>query len=171
MSDDGEFTELDSVANNANAEMPRSYHRGNDSYGDYYNWHSATAESYAGGTVVKTTDSICPNGWELPAGNTVSDDRSYFDLFVTAYDFMGGNGSGNAEVIRKIVQTPFKHVGSGMIREDGELFYSNSIYVWTGTAFDNTRGRILHAAIGSDFIHTGDNYDKNLGAAIRCVKN
>ena len=77
VSDDGNFTALDSVANNANAEIPRDYHEGNDSYWDYYNWYAATAES---GTYAMTSgnaeDSLCPAGWQLPINGDSSTSKS-----------------------------------------------------------------------------------------------
>ncbi|MBQ3293912.1 hypothetical protein IJG96_02150 [Candidatus Saccharibacteria bacterium] len=91
------------VENNANAELPRSYDNGydyinkntfakitNETYqeeyssqyiGGYYNYYAATAES-GNYRVEKATDSICPYGWQLPAGQyeTTSDPKLYDDL-------------------------------------------------------------------------------------------
>ena len=75
VSDDGSWTALNEVANNANAEMPRS--KVDDTYGAYMNWYAATAESGTYGmTRDNAEDSICPNGWRLPLGYQTIDWRN-----------------------------------------------------------------------------------------------
>ncbi len=70
------------VAINANSEMPRSYDNGGaNTYGGYYNWYAATAES---GTYAMASgdpsDSICPAGWQLPVDSTTSGAKSWYNL-------------------------------------------------------------------------------------------
>ncbi len=70
---------------NSLSEMPRSYHEGNDSLGDYYTWYAATAEAGKYNTVsANVKDSICPSGWQLPNDGDSSTDKS-FRYLVTNY--------------------------------------------------------------------------------------
>ena len=61
------------------------------SYGNYYNWYTATAGT---GTYAQTsgnaTGSICPSGWVLPSGYRSSSDKGQFSTLDSA---MGGTGS------------------------------------------------------------------------------
>ena len=85
VSDDGQYTLLNSFTNNANTEMPREYHGGNDSYGDLYNWYSATAESGKYSILnSEANDSLCPHGWRLPAGD-ITELGSWYYLFTDSY--------------------------------------------------------------------------------------
>ncbi len=90
------------VANNALAEMPRSYDNntnGADAFGNYYGWYAATAES---GTFemasVNAPDSLCPAGWQLPHHDA---GKSWYNLLVTKYKLNtnAGDGSDGTETI------------------------------------------------------------------------
>ena len=77
------------VVNNANAEMPRSYHLQNNTIGIFYNWYAAVAES--GGYISSGTadDSVCPKGWSLAKGDTSN--GSWANLLVNAYGLNDGS--------------------------------------------------------------------------------
>ena len=58
------------------------------SYGNYYNWYTATVGTgtYSSGPGTNATGDICPNGWSLPTGSTGGQ-------FSTLDSAMGGTGS------------------------------------------------------------------------------
>ena len=62
------------------------------SYGNYYTWHAAIADTayYGGGDHGST--SICPRGWRIPQGNTTTAGFGKLDVS------MGGNGMGQFTV-------------------------------------------------------------------------
>ena len=56
------------------------------SYGNYYNWYSATAGNGTIGFEGDASGDICPSGWHLPTGNGVSGEYGILDIA------LGGTG-------------------------------------------------------------------------------
>ena len=80
------------ASNSSNAK--HVYATGNTTYGNYYNWYTATAgtglgtmSSTSASSLTNATDSICPKGWRLPDGGT-SATKSWYALDVA----LGGTG-------------------------------------------------------------------------------
>ena len=104
--------------------MPRAYHEETTvSYGDYYNWYAATAET---GTFAQTSgsasDSICPKGWQLPVVSSEAGSKSYYNLIANAYGLISVTGMqsdensplGSAtEASKRMRQIPISLITSG----------------------------------------------------------
>ena len=171
MSDDGEFTELDSVANNANAEMPRGHKSRIESYGEHYNWYAATAESgkYDMAPLASSTssDSICPSGWQLA---TSSGNESWGRLLGT-YSISSGTSTENVNAIKGL---PFILSFSGTYGSlDGvEKYLGTSGHYWTSvasnTATSTTAFHLYFDASGG--LYAAGASGKMTGFTIRCVK-
>ena len=167
------------VGSNANAEMPRSYHRGNNSYGGYYNWYAAAAES---GTYTTTTstaeDSVCPSGWRL-ATHHGSNINSWWYLIARTYDIL-------KKVDGNPVQGESNQSASKAMREQPLLFAFSMHYNWSsGTIPEqntSSRGSYWSSYAGNDsgkasaLIFSGSGVypqyfeTKTFGFNTRCVK-
>ncbi len=140
------------------------------SYGNYYNWYSATAGH---GTYNKssgnTAGDICPTGWHLPTGRSSGD----FGLLDIA---LGGPGSGTSSST-----TPTGSTMSGLWRSFPNNFtYSGSVMgsfigsrnggadYWTSSANGNDNAINLIIINGNVSPGTAGNY-KYQGKSVRCV--
>ena len=136
------------------------------SYGNYYNWYSATAGqgkySKASGSVA---GDICPAGWRLPTSGSATAD------FGTLDKAMGGTGiSGGSAQSEKWRGYPNNFVKSGHIITS-TVDYRNSYGIyWSSTAFDNKSAYVLFLSNNGVEL-SAENYYKNLGRVVRCVKN
>jgi len=178
VSDDGNFTMLDSVTDNANTELPRSYDNGGaNAYGDYYNWYAATAESGKRITNTSVADSICPAGWKLPIAARGEDSssityKSYHNLLFGNYFSESDTLAEMAVIVRSyplsFALTGEYSPGNGQIIQIG-----NRSRYWTCTAHAAyTYSRLLYIDLNS--VHSLDgNADgiKLNGLAVRCVKS
>ncbi|MBQ3429836.1 InlB B-repeat-containing protein [Candidatus Saccharibacteria bacterium] len=156
-SDDGNYTDLDSVTNNANAEIPRSYNAYEEGF---YNWYAATAES---GTYsmsnASVSDSICPKGWQLPINGNVN--KSYYRLIETTYQISSASQLSNNPL--SIVKGGFYDYVTGNyagIRRSGSY--------WTSTAFTNNSAYNLYF-INDETVGTTASGHKPYGNSVRCV--
>ncbi|MBQ6605885.1 InlB B-repeat-containing protein [Candidatus Saccharibacteria bacterium] len=172
-SDDGNYTDLDEVINNANAEMPRSYTYGTDGY---YNWYAATAESgtYAQASASDKTydDSICPKGWQLPTDGNLNTDKSWSKLLkntTTGYGLFTTDGDVDSSVTLKMHQAPLSISFSGnYLWTNGHRNDRNSIsFYWYSTPISSVDARGLR--FDSTYVNTRRNYNKPGGFPVRCV--
>ena len=160
------------VENNSRVEMPRAYHEGNDSYGDYYNWYAATAET---GTFAQTsgeaTDSLCPAGWQLPVNGSDNGttDKSWRKLLFNVTEGYGlSNNAKSSQTMRQIpLSIPFSGYyswGSGVLGVRGSYGF-----FWSSTARSNGT-----SAYNLDFTSTNVNPqssgNKVSGSTVRCVQ-
>ncbi|MDO4746864.1 MAG: hypothetical protein Q4A70_00760 [Candidatus Saccharibacteria bacterium] len=146
------------------------------SYGNYYTWTAAIADTtdYTSGD--HNTTSICPTGWKLPLGSTstgnidqgASDPANKVPGFSYLDRKMGGTGTDqfSAEASLRWRKYPVNTVypgyvdsGSVYIRGTGGLF-------WSSTAFSSYHAYSLD--LGSSFVGPGTDY-KYYGGAVRCV--
>ncbi len=173
------------VANNANAEMPRSYHEGNDTYGDYYNYYAATAESgtYAMASDVDASDSICPAGWQLPVNGGSTTDKSWNNLlnndsYYNLIDTEGPQTADNSnfpdatdptkEAVYRMHQIPLSIPFTGLYSWAGALVNRGGVgYFWSSTANSQTNARFLYF-YGAG-VYPQNNYDKVGGFTVRCI--
>ena len=173
VSDDGNFTALDAIAHNANAEMPRGYHDGNNTYGDYYNWYAATVES---GTFAQTSgnaaDSICPSGWQLPVNGDSTVDKSWEGLLFGHYTTDGSTplASNSASVLAmKSIPLSIPFSGyyswtSGALNDRG-----SGGYFWSSSAHSNGTNAYRLVFNGSS-VYPQANGNKVYGFTVRCVR-
>ena len=126
------------------------------SYGNYYNWYSATAGN---GTFVFTGNAegdICPTNWHLPTGNIGGD----FDTL----NIVINQGKTNDDSDLRIFPTNFVHSGSiwGVELwgkgENGIYWSSTADYGWTSSFYYDNHSSSL----------SEDMYEW-LGVPVRCL--
>ena len=162
--------------NNTNlggAGLAASYNANNDSsqwysYGNNYNWYSATAgrgtRSVESGTVA---GDICPTGWHLPYGGDSTDEK-------------GGNTSGGFYYLNQQMSKGTSATDSNNWRSFPNNFvYSGSwngssagdrgVYgnYWSSTA--NNNGNACYLALSSGRVGPDGNGSKYNGNSVRCV--
>lgn len=133
--------------------------------GNYYNWPAATAGS---GTYSKSSgnvlDSICPKGWKLPGGNTVSANNvvGWNSLLVDNYKISTNSDAG-------IRVAPHYLLRSGFYRYDSGLILNRSLdgFYWSSTTYDTNDAHTLyfydsHVSPGIRNDYKGD------GFSVRC---
>ena len=158
------------------------------SYGNYYNWPAAMANT-ASYYYKNTTDadgytsetvgtSLCPAGWRLPYGDATGNGAapggfSYLDIC------MGGAGTGESvnSVTGDSMSFYWRHFPNNMVISG--MFFTNSPamnkniygYYWTSTASDISNSEYaMRVFMNSGRIYPGtDHFDKTSGEAIRCV--
>jgi uncharacterized protein (TIGR02145 family) len=144
-----------------------SYSTGSNvySYGNYYNWYSATAGngtySISSGNV---SGDICPVGWHLPTGKDASGDFGVLDVA------MGGTGAyqSTAEASNRWRSYPNNFVYSGSV--NGSSVGDRGSYgrYWSSSA--NNSGSALGLYVYSSGVGPGANYSsKYYGRMVRCV--
>ena len=137
------------------------------SYGNYYNWYSATAGygKYSVGQHYLSPGDICPTGWHLPTGSFSYEDPAIEDF--RALDVaIGGTGKdqSSAEASNRWRSYPNNFILSG--RLNYTITPSTGQY-WSVTASGYTSAHQVRI----DKISVGPNsYDyKHNGGSIRCV--
>ncbi|MBO4276719.1 InlB B-repeat-containing protein, partial [Candidatus Saccharibacteria bacterium] len=152
------------------------------SYGNYYNWYSATAGN---GTYSESPDNVtvtgdlCPTGWHLPYGNTgtsgtniggTSGGFSYLDTKLTSPDGSHGNGQPQDTSIasQRWRVFPNNFVYSGNWGSSSASSRGNRGQYWSSTSY-------MHHAywlfLDSYNVYPGTyNFaNKYYGCSIRCV--
>ena len=147
--DNGSITcdEEATAANNALAEMPREYAGNHDSYGNYYDWYSATAESGRfnmndGVSAISSqaTDSICPSGWGLPYSYSfeAEKEKSWEYLLIDIYglEIVATNGSSDTENVNSARKAPILLSFSGDYSASQHSIQNNRNFgfYWTRSA-------------------------------------
>ena len=148
------------------------------SYGNYYTWASAIADTthYTSGD--HNTTSICPTGWQIPLGNTSTGDieqgESDTANRVGGFSYldrkMGGTGKTQSTAADSLRWRKYPvnfvysgYVGSGSVNDRGFL----GLY-WSSTANSSSYAYDLY--FNNSIVYPGTSYgDKYLGRAIRCV--
>ncbi len=137
------------------------------SYGNYYNWYSATAghgkygSSYGSGYIAP--GDICPAGWHLPTGGSASAEFGALDVAI------GGTGASQytAEASNRWRTYPNNFVYSGAV--DGSSLYSRSLggYYWSASGFSSRSAYYL--LFRSSDVHLDLDYYKYVGKVVRCI--
>ena len=153
------------------------------SYGNYYTWASAIADTtnYTSGD--HNTTSICPASWHLPKGGNKSNEANneFWSLIVIGIN--GGTNPANYEsnIQPYYTDTPEGSDASNKLRAYPNNFvysgyvYSGSVvgrgsygYCWSSTASSN--GYAYYLNFSSSLVYPGTSYGgKYYGWAIRCV--
>ena len=134
------------------------------SYGNYYNWYSATAghgkygSSYGSGYTAP--GDICPAGWHLPTGNTTGE---YYALNTAlnagATDSTASNG---------LRSYPNNFVYSGYVYGSSVRTRGSNGYYWSSSA--NSSNRAYDLYFYSSYVDPGTYYNyKYNGSMARCV--
>ena len=162
------------------------------SYGNYYTWHAAVADTAYYGVDNKNSNetSICPVGWELPTGgsayaagstkkvNVTGDESTYRDYYnlgyhltgTTAYENNPSNGysyysASTGEIFRKY---PNNFLYSGVYYGSSAQDRGTSAYYWAATS-GRGDGDAYQLSISQDVwpgTNVGLTYKAN---PIRCV--
>ena len=157
------------------------------SYGNYYNWYSATAghgtynnTNYDGHGV---SGDICPAGWHLPRGGDKSHESTneFWSLIVDGIN--NGTKPANYDNTSRPIYTddpegttasnalrtyPNNFIYSGYLPGTGIRNRNSYGYYWSASANGNTSANVLFFA--SYFVYPGtDSNIKWTGKAIRCI--
>ena len=148
------------------------------SYGNYYTWHAAIADTTAYSNGDHNATSICPSGWQIPLGNTstgdikqgASDTANKVPGFSYLDRKMGGTGATQSTTAGSLRwrRYPVNFVYSGRV-------YSGSVYgrgssgnYWSSTASSSVYAYYLN--LNSSLVSPGTNYGNKYGGwTIRCV--
>ncbi len=167
----------------SNSDANSTSNAGMYSYGNYYTWAAAMANTTVTSTGDYNTKSICPTGWSLPRGGSKSRETTndFWKLVVTKLN--GGtnptnydsetypyyNGSTVAGPVDKLIRRfPNNFVYSGQV--DGGLVGTRGSlgYYWSSTAVGNFNANSFNFV--SSYVYPGTfNTVKIYGRSVRCV--
>ena len=154
------------------------------SYGNYYNWYSATAGNGTYGKSSGDTEGdLCPAGWHLPTGHSSSDLKS--GEFGLLSNSLGGykNANNVAQLMDDftvptyiIIEQRFRHFPTNLLYsgflDSGTFRYRGSVgSYWTATARNNNSAFYLTLDLIGFTPGTCYSYNKYRGRAIRCLKS
>ena len=159
------------------------------SYGNYYNWYSATAGRGTYGFSTNnnsTVGDLCPAGWRLPVGGqtTVNTTGDYYVLTKTlmggtepnqdatsGYGYYSGTvdsvdlGAKASKVLRGY---PSNYLYSGDVYGGSLDYRGSSGYYWSSTARNYNHAYYLN--LGSSYVGPGTNYSGKYGGnSLRCI--
>lgn len=136
------------------------------SFGNYYTWAAAIADTSQYEEGNHDTTSICPTGWHLPTGGSLEADFNELDLAI------GGNGlsQNTVEASNRWRKYPNNFVFSG--------YYDNSEVMdkgYAGSYWSSTTGSIngaYYLFLQTDYVHPGTkSFYKFIGQSIRCISD
>ncbi len=156
------------------------------SYGNYYNWYSATAGhgKYSSGSGFTAPGDICPAGWHLPRGGNKSQEATneFWQLIVTGLN--GGTNPANYDsstipyytgttegtpISNALRSYPNNFVYSGFVYDGSSVYRrnSNGLY-WSSSATDSNN--VYNLNLYSSIVYPGtDYYTKYYGEMVRCI--
>ncbi|MDO4746865.1 MAG: FISUMP domain-containing protein [Candidatus Saccharibacteria bacterium] len=145
------------------------------SYGNYYTWSAAIADTNQYNTGDHGSTSICPSGWRLPLGETstgnieqgASDPANRVGSFSYLDRKLGGTGANQSATGASLLnwrKYPNNFVFSGYIAGDRGTLGG----FWTSTVYSNNWAGNLN--FGSSYIYPGTGTsNKYVGRSIRCM--
>ena len=155
------------------------------SYGNYYTWAAAIADTtnYNTNNQSVTNTSICPTGWRLPKGGDKSNEANneFWSLVVDGinggtkpanydsgtYQYYTGTPEGS-DVSAKLRSYPNNFLYSGYFNMSSAVTRGSSGRYWSSTAYN--RSNSYYLSLGSSRVDPGTYYyDKQLGQSIRCT--
>ena len=156
------------------------------SYGNYYTWHAAIADTAHNGTNNNSSDttSICPSGWRLPHGGqtTVNTTAEFYTLSKAIMNNMepdqdasGGYGyyqnatnTAGKTATKAIRSFPNNFLCSGFFSTSSAGGRGSIGYYWSSTAYgsSNSYGLSLYSSYVFPGTGSGNKYS---GYSIRCT--
>ena len=134
------------------------------SYGNYYTWHAAIADTthyYSGD---HNTTSICPAGWHIPTGIATTGEFALLDIA------LGGTGSRSFSPVlsNRYRSYPNNFLYSGFFDEYADYRSYYGIY-WSSTAYSSDRAYEMSLYNLYDGVYIGEWNYKYRGRSIRCM--
>ena len=158
------------------------------SYGNYYNWPAAVANtSYTYTDVIDdSTTSICPSGWKLPLGDTstgtladgINDSTNRVGSFSYLDRKIGGTGSGGSGTnattqAKKLRSFPNNFVKSGYWENNATGRRNSDFHYWSSSSSTygiNNAFFLRYSAASTVFYYYPNGYaTKNHGFTVRCI--
>ena len=149
------------------------------SYGNYYTWAAAIADTTNYSSGDHNTTSICPTGWKLPLGNTstgnidqgASDPANKVPGFSYLDRKMGGTGAyqSTTEASRRWRKYPVNTVYSGDVYSGSVDHRGSYGLYWSSTAYSSNYAYNLYLTPTNVRPGTDRNYYKYYGRSVRCV--
>jgi uncharacterized protein (TIGR02145 family) len=155
------------------------------SYGNYYTWHAAIADTtaYTSNNTSVTNTSICPSGWRLPQGGNKSNEaNNEFWSLITAGLNNGTNPANydsstypvytstpeGSDVSKLTRNFPNNFLYSGNFYTSSASNRGSNGYYWSSTAYNYYYSYNLY--LHSSNVSPGTSYsEKYNGRSIRCV--
>lgn len=122
------------------------------SYGGYYTWQAATANT-APASTGEASSSICPKGWRLPSNNSTNG-PTYASLGLTTSD---------------ISEDPYYFVYGGYVRNGIFDPSGGQGYYWSSTAYNGLNAYIL--TFNSSGVYPSLDGNRFYGLSVRCANN
>ncbi|MBQ3433000.1 hypothetical protein IJG22_01735, partial [Candidatus Saccharibacteria bacterium] len=179
--DDQSRIRTDNTANRA-TDNPNTNSGSMYSYGNYYNWYSATAGN---GTYSFSTNNnsvagdLCPAGWHLPIGGS-SANATNSDFWQLGLGIMGAAPSNNSQYTSSETNSAGKTATAAFRSYPNNFVYSGNVnggsvssrgsygYFWSSTASSSYNAYYLY--LTSSLVYPGTNVSfKYYGWPVRCV--
>ncbi|MDO5451828.1 MAG: FISUMP domain-containing protein [Candidatus Saccharibacteria bacterium] len=156
------------------------------SYGNYYNWYSATAGrgTYSTGANVNAVGDLCPTGWRVPrGGDKANESNNEFWPLVVTYLNNGVNpanysssstpyysGTAEAGPVDNAIRTwPNNFLHSGHVNGASFSNRGSDGYYWSSTASSTNNAYHLYFSSSSVTPGTRNNSIKYYGRIVRCL--
>ena len=155
------------------------------SYGNYYNWYSATAGNGKYSTNINnqpTAGDICPAGWHLPTGGD-KNNKNNSDYWILSTAVAGAepvntssemspyytNGEEGLIASRGLRSYPNNFVFGGGVTRGSVFNLGFNGHYWTSNAYSNYGAYYFY--IGDQFVRPGTftHNDKYSGFTVRCI--
>ena len=148
------------------------------SYGNYYNWYSATAGrgTYNSGYGDIASGDICPTGWHLPTGigssefGLLSNSLGGYKNASDVAQLMNSTTSPTVTImLKRLRHFPNNLLYSGYVNGDSIMTRGSIGSLWSSTANNNSIAFYLSFDFSRVYPGTCSGYFKNYGRAVRCV--
>ncbi len=142
------------------------------SYGNYYNWYSATAGNgkYANGSGYTAPGDICPAGWTLPTSGSAS---MNFGLLDVALGGTGSTSSSSTTPTGAVMSAAYRSYPNNFLYSDGVSGSSvnsrgSGGYYWSKSAFSSNFAYYLYFT-SSRVSPSNSGGNKYFGFSVRCL--
>ena len=147
------------------------------SYGNLYNWYTATAGTglHSTGSTISGEEapgSICPKGWKLPTNEnngTTPINGSYWNLMRNAVATDISSSGNNTTYTSRFTQNPLSFAPSGDYNNSRPNVQGIIGNYWSRTAHTADYARYFVYNTNGDFNFRVSGYGKYFGFAVRCV--
>ena len=143
------------------------------SYGNYYNWYSATAGNgtYSTGSGVVAAGDICPAGWHLPYGGSGTGTKggnTSGGFYYLNYKLNNDQNITDGTASNKLRSYPQNFVYSGYVNGTSIYNCSSYGYYWSSTAYGSNYA--YYMLFGGSNVNPGTNgSNKYNGRVARCM--